>query len=568
MLDLLHPLETFLPGDRPALADGVDYYYQGICTRTGETYRLPRTLLAKAVAQGLMAQLGQTDLAEGKMYGVLLVQTAAGDIAVLKAFSGLWRGQDQWPGWVPPVPGRGQVALQEAHTLDRLNAIKDRLIALQQMSERNTYAKLQAAMAVERECLNQRHRDRKQTRDRQRQTLPETALTDFLHALDQESRADKAERRRFKQQWRDRCTPLETAIQVADAEIAALKQQRRELSRQLQTTMHAAYQLFNFAGESVAIAALGDLPTGTGACCAPKLLMAAAQQGLTPLAMAEFWWGPPQGDRQPGEFYGACVDRCQAIMGFLLGGLSARVLQAATPATPPIELGLLPTTPRQSPPHSEPSPPELEFTILYEDDWVIAIDKPAGLLSVPGRYSDRQDSLLTRLQWARPEANFLQPVHRLDQDTSGLLLLALDADPHRSLSQQFQRRQVQKTYQAIVTGIQIPKAGLIDLPLWGDPAQRPRQSVNWAQGKPSQTRYEVLGQEGEATRVAFYPITGRTHQLRVHAAHPQGLKAPIVGDRLYDYSPPTQRLHLHAERLQFIHPQSGTAIDLKSAMPF
>ena len=489
---------------------------------------------------------------------------------MLKAFSGLWQGQAQVPGWVLPLPGRQQVALQEARTIDALRAIKDRLLALQRLPERQTYTRLQGEQAGDRTQLNQRHRDRKQARDRQRQTLtstlPEASLAASLAALEQASRGDKAELRQFKQRWRDRFAPLETLIQAADAEIAALKQQRRELSRQLQAEMHAAYRLTNFAGESVAIQALGNLPTGTGDCCAPKLLHAAANYGLKPLAMAEFWWGPPQGDKRCGEFYGACTDRCQPIMGFLLSGLSAQVLQTTD----------IPVGANGGLPLPNPSPQSVSLRVLYQDPWLIAVDKPAGLLSVPGRYRDRQDSVLTRLRFplgslresALPEGAFLQPVHRLDQDTSGVLLLALDAATHRQLCQQFEQRQVQKTYQAIVVGDVAASSGIIDLPLWGDPTQRPRQQVNWQHGKPSQTKFEVLRREGELTRIAFYPLTGRTHQLRVHAAHPQGLNTPIWGDRLYGHSEPGQRLHLHAQKLQFTHPYRKDAIALDAAAPF
>ncbi|MBD2114368.1 RluA family pseudouridine synthase [Nodosilinea sp. FACHB-141] len=533
--------------------------------------------MARAIAQTLMAQLGDAHLSEGKMFGVLVVQSPEGQTGVLKAFSGLWQGQERVPGWVPPIPGRSQVALQEARTLDALGAIKDQLLVLQRLPERETYARLQEEQARDRTQLNQRHRDRKHCRDRQRQTLVCTlageSLTAALAALEQESRGDKAELRQFKQRWRDRIAPLEATIQSADAEIVILRQRRRDLSRQLQAEMHAACTLTNFAGESLAIQNLvgqGNLPTGTGDCCAPKLLHAAAQLGLEPLAMAEFWWGPPQGDKQPGKFHGACADRCQPIMGFLLSGLSAQVLGSSD-----IPVGAQHAAPLQLAQTGDIQP-ELGISVLYQDPWIIAVDKPAGLLSVPGRYSDRQDSVLTRLRFplgslresALPEGAFLQPVHRLDQDTSGVLVLALDAETHRLLGQQFEQRQVQKTYQAIVVGDIAASAGIIDLPLWGDPTQRPRQQVNWQHGKPSQTKFEVLDREGELTRIAFYPLTGRTHQLRVHAAHSQGLNAPIWGDRLYGHSEPGQRLHLHAQTLQFTHPHSQNAILLNSAVPF
>lgn len=558
---VFHPLNAWLDGVTLAKPEAADYYYQGHCPRTGQHYRLPRTALARAIAQVLMAQLSDAHPTEGKMFGVLVVRSPEGQTGVLKAFSGLWQGQARVPDWVPPIPGRHEVALQEARTLNALGAIKDRLLRLQRLPDRETYARLQEEQARDRTLLNQRHRDRKQGRDRQRQTLASTltgdALTDALAALEQESRGDKAELRQFKQQWRDRLAPLAANLQSVDAEIVALRQQRRDLSRQLQAEMHAAYTLTNFAGESLTIQDLaesGNLPTGTGDCCAPKLLHAAAQLGLEPLAMAEFWWGSPQGDKQPGEFYGACADRCQPIMGFLLSGLSAQVLGSAT-----LPVGAQHAAPLQ-PPQTGGIQPGFEIPVLYQDQWLIAVDKPAGLLSVPGRYRDRQDSVLTRLRLALPEGAFLQPVHRLDQDTSGVLLLALDANTHRQLSQQFAQRQVQKTYQAIVVGNVAESSGIIDLPLWGDPTQRPRQQVNWQHGKPSQTKFEVLGREGALTRIAFYPLTGRTHQLRVHAAHPQGLNAPIWGDRLYGHSEPGQRLHLHAHTLRFTHPHSKDAV--------
>ncbi len=562
---LLHSLDAFgiEPGMGAAMAleDGGDYDYQGHCPRTGQLYTLPRTALAKAVAQGLMAQLSQTTQPEGKMYGVLLVQAPAGPIAgpiaVLKAFSGLWRGQERILGWVPPMPGRERVARQEAQTLDQLAALKDQLVILQQRPERQTYARWQADWAKERQALNQRHRDRKQGRDRQRQTLASTltgvALTSALATLEQESRGDKAELRQFKQRQHQALAPLGAAIQAADAEAVALKRQRRDLSRQLQADMQAAYTLTNFAGTALSLQALapqGGLPTGTGDCCAPKLLHTATQYGLKPLALAEFWWGPAQGDRHPGTFYGACVERCQPILGFMLSGLSARVLGVASGVTG-VGRG------------------EIALPILYHDNWIVVVDKPAGLLSVPGRYGDRQDSVLSRLRQGLPAGRFIQPVHRLDQDTSGVLVLALDAESHRRLGQQFEQRHVQKRYTAILNGEVDQPSGLIDLPLWGDPAQRPYQQVSWPYGKPSQTRFEVLSQTDGGTRVAFYLLTGRTHQLRVHAAHPQGLNAPIRGDRLYGPSPdPGQRLHLHAQRLQFTHPHSGGSLTLEAAVPF
>jgi tRNA pseudouridine32 synthase / 23S rRNA pseudouridine746 synthase len=572
----MHPLSSFIEPGTPVPDEPPDYWYEGRCPYTGQILRLPRTGLARAIARALMAQLAAEQGAEveGKMYGVLLVQTPEGNQAVLKAFSGLLQGQSQVEGWVPPIPGRDQVACEEAKTLAALDQIKQRLIALQQIPEREQCKAQSQEFEARLKALNQVHQQRKQQRQAQRQQIqaqePEAAAT-ALAALDEQSRRDKRERRRLKQE-RDRVLgPLGDAIAAADTEILTLKRQRKELSRQLQAQMHEAYRLTNFAGQSQPIQTLSPngLPTGTGDCCAPKLLQYAATQGLTPLAMAEFWWGCPSanGDRLPGHFYGACEDRCQPIMGFLLAGLKPR-LQPLTRLQEPA-LRATPT-PIQS---LESASTALDLPILYEDDWLIAIDKPAGLLSVPGRYLHIQDSALSRLRHTYPNGGNLIAIHRLDQDTSGILLLARDLETYRNLSHQFQARQVKKTYEAILAGTVQTPSGLIDLPLWADPSDRPKQKVDWQKGKPSLTRYQVIERPSLASanfhpRVEFLPMTGRTHQLRVHAADPTGLGAPILGDRIYGTPEAHLRLHLHAKELRFQHPQTGREVCLMCPVPF
>ncbi|HEY9878566.1 MAG TPA: RluA family pseudouridine synthase [Leptolyngbyaceae cyanobacterium] len=566
---MLHPLNHFISQDTTRFDADVDYWYEGRCPYTRQVLRLPRTRVACAIAQALMAQLEVErgrDI-EGKMYGILLVQTIEGDLGVLKAFSGLLEGKSQIEGWVPSIPGREQVAQSEAKTLAALDQIKQRLIQLQQLPERAQLTGQSQRFMTQLQVLNLRHNQRKQERQVQRQQvqalLQGETLAESLEALDEQSRRDGLERRRLKQE-RDRVLgPLQAAIATADAEILALKRQRKDLSRQLQAQMHETYRLTNFAGKSQSIEALAHriaLPTGTGDCCAPKLLQYAANHGLTPIAMAEFWWGRPstKGDRIPGQFYGACEERCQPIMGFLLSGLSS--------------LGRN----RQLLSHSLAAHSTTEtatsLPILYEDQWLIAIDKPTGLLSVPGRYLDSQDSVLSRLRFTVNHGTNLFAVHRLDQDTSGILLLARDRVTYQHLSHQFQQRQVQKTYEAVLEGSIHKSAGLIDLPLWADPDDRPLQKVDWQKGKISQTYFQVISQNSaspsSSTRVEFFPITGRTHQLRVHAADPQGLGVPIRGDRLYSPNPQSPVLHLHARELRFTHPQTGKLIHLFSKTPF
>ncbi|BAY39918.1 ribosomal large chain pseudouridine synthase A [Nostoc sp. NIES-2111] len=524
-----------------------NYWYEGYCLQSGDLLRLPRTTLAETIARSLMQELAHDELysREGKMYGILLVETPTAEKRVLKAFSGLLNGRSMVDGWVPPIPGREQVALDEARTLAELDAIKQELIILNQLPERQLYETAGQIYEQQLQEMSDCHYQHKYQRQQERQLLYEalsqTALTTALAQLDQESRQDGIERRRLKQERDKVLRPLEEAIATANARIQHLKQKRKSLSRQLQAQMHAAYSLMNFLGQSVSLQQLmpSGLPTGTGDCCAPKLLHYAATHGLKPLAMAEFWWGSSSQDKIQDEFYGACAERCQPLMGFLLSGLK-----------------------------SHASILDFGSHVIYEDEWLIAVNKPAGLLSVPGRYFDTQDSVLSRLRHLLPDEKLLASVHRLDQDTSGILLLAKDRQTYRLLSQQFQQRQVYKVYEAVLAGVVNTDAGVINLPLWGDPQNRPYQQVDWQLGKPSVTQYREIATEGDCTRIEFIPLTGRTHQLRVHAADVRGLGVVILGDRFYGCTAGASRLHLHARELRFQHPHSGATIHLQVKTPF
>lgn len=571
-----------LPAAIAALpATPATHTYQGTDPHTGQTHYLPRTPAAEALARHVVSALTSQD--EGKMYGVLIVRTVAGEMGYLRAFSGQIRGQGHRPGWVPPLPGRERASLAEALTLNQLAAIQQRLGELQQLPLWHTHPAQVAHWQAQRDALNAEHRQRRQQRHHQRQhlalTLTGPELAPALHALDQASRADKAELRRFKAKRAHHLAPLDEALAAAQAEITALKRQRQELSRQLQTTLHQVYTLTNFAGASVGLHTLGlrtlgtALPTGTGDCCAPKLLHFAATHDLTPLALAEIWAGSATADRQPGQFYGACQERCQPIMGFLLAGL---------PDAAPV-----PVVPTPLP----PLPPQTSLEVLYADPWLVAVVKPPGLLSVPGRRGTTQDSVLYRLQ--HQLGADLWVVHRLDQATSGVLVLARDAASQRHLQRQFAQRQVNKRYRALLSHAPARWTGTLDLPLGADPNQRPHQRVDWARGKPSQTEFWVdpdpvripdlnspnlngpsqdksLHQPVPHQQVYgadLRPLTGRTHQLRVHAAHPQGLNAPILGDPLYGQGDGS-RLYLHAVSLKFSHPHHGQAVELHSPAPF
>ncbi|BAZ30303.1 pseudouridine synthase [Cylindrospermum sp. NIES-4074] len=550
---VLHPLSDFINSDSIIPSSPPSYYYEGY-SQTGEMLRLPRTALVEAIAYNLMEYLAENPLysREGKMYGVLLVELSTGEQRVIKAFSGLLNGCSVVAGWVPPIPGRDEVALEETRTLAELETIKQELITLKALPARQEYATLASEFEQQLQIISDRQRQDKQQRQEKRQYLCETltgeSLTIALEQLDAESRQQGIERRNLKRRQNEVLQPLQQIITAADERIRELRQQRKTLSRQLQTQMQAAYSLTNFSGQSLSLQQLmpDGSPTGTGDCCAPKLLHYAAINGCKPLAMAEFWWGASSVNQEkvPGVFYGACAERCQPLMGFLLSGLRPN--------------------------------PAREVEIIYEDEWLIAVNKPPGLLSVPGRYHHNQDSVLSRLLHLLPDGMGITSVHRLDQETSGILLLARDRfqrgvahrQIHHQLSWQFQQRQIHKVYEAILAGVVTTDQGVIDLPLWGDPENRPVQQVDETRGKPSLTHFRVMGREGDYTRVEFIPLTGRTHQLRVHAADQRGLGVTILGDRLYGCSAVANRLYLHARELSFVHPQLGETLHLQVKTPF
>ncbi|MFM7602933.1 MAG: RluA family pseudouridine synthase [Pseudanabaena sp.] len=542
--------------------DQASYWYEGICPYSGELLRLPRTLQVEAIAQNLMQELKRSypENIEGKMYGVLLAESLTGKRVVLKAFSGLLNGKSELEGWVPPIAGREKVAIEESITLSKLATIKQELIELSETPERREYEHQSQEYAFQLQALRDRHQVSKQERQVKRSqllaSLTGKELEIALKDLDRDSQQEKMARRDFKGDRDQVLLPLREVITLADSKMQILKQQRRELSRTLQTQMHNAYVLTNFAGETRSLRELitqGAMPTGMGDCCAPKLLHYAATHALIPLAMAEFWWGNSSldGYKIQGEFYGACIERCQPLMGFLLSGRRSPLKMGGANQVPLFKGDLGGSLP-----------------IVYEDEYLIAIAKPPELLSVPGRYLDTQDSVLSRLRQSLGADDPIYPVHRLDRQTSGILLFARDLETLRSLSAQFQRREIHKIYEALLSGKIEREQGTVDLPLWGNPENRPYQQVDWHKGKPSVTEFRLMGQVENYSRIEFMPLTGRTHQLRVHSADSQGLGIPILGDRLYGCRAAASRLHLHARELKFKHPRSQESIHLQIPVPF
>ena len=274
-------------------------------------------------------------------------------------------------------------------------------------------------------------------------------------------------------------------------------------------------------------------PSGAGECCAPKLLQYAFQHGLKPLALAEFWVGasPANELRREGQFYAPCSGRCVPILRFMMQGLDVE------------------RTVKEN--RTEDLCRRIE--VLYEDASLMVVNKPAGLLSVPGKTEELSLSAYLKTQNGYA---YLMPAHRLDQDTSGLIVLAKTEEVYKALQAYFQRRDILKRYEALIKGERLMDEGVIALPLLPNPFDRPRQMVSLDHGKPAITRYKIRERRADGTIfVDFYPQTGRTHQLRVHAAHPEGLNAPILGDRLYgNGTEESDRLMLHAAEIRFVHP--------------
>ena len=337
--------------------------------------------------------------------------------------------------------------------------------------------------------------------------------------------------------------------------LSVLRQQRKQLSEELQLWLFRQYRMLNARGESKDLVDIWRdyhtspklqqrfplPPGGSGDCCAPKLLQYAYQHNLHPVTMAEFWYGDsPRGEiRHHAQFYPACRGKCLPILSFMLQGLEVHKEE------------------------NDGSDKSRELQVVYEDEFLLVISKPSGLLSVPGRIvAPSVQSILT----ARYGEVFMP--HRLDMDTSGLMVVARTEAVYKDLQQQFFSRTIFKLYTALLDGhLQREGQGTISLPLRPDPLDRPRQVADHLHGKQAVTDYEVLGTDAEGrTLVALTPHTGRTHQLRVHCAHPEGLGLPIVGDNLYGRK--AHRLCLHATQLAFRHPVTGESMHFQSTPAF
>ena len=511
-------------------------------------------LAAKEVQSYLTRQTAWKDeLRQGKMFGVLIVQTEHGETGYLAAFSGILAGKNLHPFFVPPVYNllqpQGFFKIEE----ENISSINRNI---RQLENDKAYAALSAELArtiqSAENILATAKAQLKEAKTAREQRRKEKELNAQEEAeLIRESQFQKAEYKRLERSWKARITTLQTQTEDWERRISALKSERKTRSAALQQKLFEQFGMLNYRGEVKNLCEIfGQTvhktpPAGAGECAAPKLLQQAYLHGWKPIAMAEFWWGdsPKTEIRHHGHYYPACKGKCEPILQHMLQGLQVE----------------------ENPMLKRMQVPSKNLEIVYEDPWLSVINKPAGMLSVPGKEDTVSVYSLMREQY--PEADGPLTVHRLDMATSGLMLIAKTKRVHQNLQAQFKNRLVRKRYVALLEGIVPKDKGTVDLPLCLNPLDRPRQMVHTEHGKPAITDYQVLERlDGKRTRIAFYPRTGRTHQLRIHAAHPLGLHCPIIGDELYGEK--ADRLYLHAEYLEFTHPITGETVRITKEAEF
>ncbi|MBQ7691018.1 MAG: RNA pseudouridine synthase [Muribaculaceae bacterium] len=496
------------------------------------------------------------ELRRGKMLGVLVVALPDDSLAYLTAYSGTLAGRNNHRWFVPPVYDLLHPDGEYRRGEREITRLNHRIAELEQMPER-------AALAQERhQCVARQQHEVERMRAvmeqsrTQRHALREKGQLTAAEqqALLTESQHQRAELKRLRRRHASELAQLDGSLAALDSEMQALKVERRQRSEALQQRLFDLYILLNARGERQTLAqAFAEFalrehqphravpPGGAGECCAPKLLQFAYLNHLRPLCMAEFWYGAsPAGEvRHHGHYYPACRSKCLPILSFMLQGLDVE-------------------------PNVLASKSLTDLVEVHDDRWLTVVVKPAGMLSEPGKLT--ADSALTRFKARHHEATGPVLVHRLDQETSGLLVFAKDKATHKELQRQFAEHEVRKEYVALLDGVVGIDGGIIDLPIRPNADDRPRQVVDYERGKRAVTSYQVLERLANGrTLVCFVPHTGRTHQLRVHASHPQGLGCPIVGDMLYGTA--DVRLMLHAARITIVHPATGQTLTVESPCP-
>jgi len=515
--------------------------------------------IAQQAAEDLQNRLGRdlpglVNQPKGRMLGVLVVQTKDSKLGYLSAYSGELQPELETLAFVPPVhPLPKGEDFQEMATINAIGK------EIKQFEESKAFiqSKEQLKRITEETKENileakKRAKKAKSERNQLRKEaahLPQKKREELLADLTEQGTRDGMNLRRFTRSENLRLEKAIAETRAFEERLDALKTLQKNKSNELLEAIFRSFVFLNSQQEGKDLKTVFtefgiDVPPGgAGECAAPKLFQYAFMHDLKPVGLAEFWWGksPTSQIREHGKFYPACKGKCQPILAHMLKGI--------------------PVKPN---PLLENFGADKQLETLFEDEHLLIVNKPAGLLSVPGRHI--KDSVQTRILQQYPKATGPIIVHRLDQDTSGIMLVALNKEAHKRLQQQFLERTVRKTYLAILEKPIEETKGVIELPLVLDINNRPMQMVDFDYGKPAITHYEVIEKTTTRTLIQLKPITGRSHQLRVHCAHKLGLYAPIVGDNLY--GTPLERLCLHAQKIAFAHPITNEPMKIKTERPF
>ncbi len=486
----------------------------------------------------------------GKMFGVLVVKNENGELGYLTAFSGKMGESVLVEPFVPPVFDRltdGSYFLEGQDTLNEINA---KVLELEENPELASWIKLLDDQTdYSATVINNEKAIIKKSKSLRDALKVKGVSEEELETLNNQSISEQLRLKRLKRFWRSRLDFIQSKIDEFQNEIQTLKVERKSRSNALQKRLFSEYKFLNYNQESESLWNIfKDLPThtppsGAGECCAPKLLQFAYSNKYKPIAMAEFWWGlsPNSIIRKHKHFYPACKGKCEPILEHMLKGLQV-----------------------ESNPLLSKSQPLGEVGIVFQDEHILVISKPSGLLSVPGK--ELVDSVLLRLTEQFKKEFVPKLLHRLDMATSGVMIFAKTKRAHKHLQKQFLNRDIKKRYIALLDGEISQMEGEIDLPLRVDLENRPNQMVCYEHGKSALTKYKVIEVKNGKTLIHFYPVTGRTHQLRMHASHEKGLNTPILGDILYGKR--DKRLHLHAEQITFTHPVSKEKMTFEVAASF
>ena len=485
----------------------------------------------------------------GKMFGVLVVKNTDGDLGYLASFSGKLADESLPNKFVPPIFNmrtqgsfyeQGEKEIEKiGGKIQQLKKDKNYLLNKKLLKKHTEYVKKD--LAIQRKKMRTSKHLRKHQKEEARLRLDDKSFEVFTKKLIQESFNDQFFYRELQEYYEDKIKKIKKSLLLFENTIEEHIRNRKKISKTIQNTLFEKYQFLNQQKEQKGLLDIFDNasarpPAGSGDCCAPKLLQYAFQHRLIPVVMAEFWWGisPNSAIRKHKNFYPSCQSRCKPILRHMLEGVQ-------------MDENLLLKNLSES----------VALKIVFEDDDLIIVNKPPEFLSVPGK--EIKDSVYTRIKQKYPSVTGPIIVHRLDMSTSGILVLTKTKEANKILQQQFIKRTVKKKYVALLSGKVSEKKGTITLPLRLDLDDRPRQLVDFKNGKTAKTNWTIISENNTHTRIHFYPVTGRTHQLRVHAAHKDGLNLPIIGDDLYGTK--QDRLYLHAEFIEFIHPTSKNKIN-------